>query len=295
MRATGPVTLTLGLFLVSTAAPFLVVAQIDAAALVVLRMLGAALVFLAWGAAAGTLSLARPFLRELSWGALLLAAHFLLWLKAFDLTDYASNLLLLVAQPAIAALVGSRIGEQSSRTTWLSVAIALGGLALIARGDIALGPRALLGDALSILAGVAITFFYVVTRNARTALPLAPFMATTMLVGGLASIPVALAMGARFTGHSPASWGWVGALVLLTTVGGHGLMNVAARHVRLFTLNVVIVLEPAIGIALGSMLFDVSVTPLQVVGGAILGVAVVVGVLPELKLPPPRLQEIESR
>jgi drug/metabolite transporter (DMT)-like permease len=64
-------------------------------------------------------------------------------------------------------------------------------------------------------------------------------------------------------------------------MGGHGLMNFAARHVKLFTLNVVIVLEPAIGIVIGGMLFGATVSLLQAFGGAILAVAVIIGLRQE--------------
>jgi drug/metabolite transporter (DMT)-like permease len=42
-------------------------------------------------------------------------------------------------------------------------------------------------------------------------------------------------------------------------------------------LNLVVVLEPAIAIAMGALLFGATVTPVQAVGGAVLALAVVVG------------------
>ncbi|MHC4821060.1 MAG: hypothetical protein ACYTDX_05000, partial [Planctomycetota bacterium] len=66
------------------------------------------------------------------------------------------------------------------------------------------------------------------------------------------------------------------------------------RHVRLFTVNVVIVLEPPIGILIGSWLFPVEVTMAQVGGGVLLSAAVVVALLPEwrkMKEPDSRLPE----
>ena len=76
-------------------------------------------------------------------------------------------------------------------------------------------------------------------------------------------------------------------------MGGHGLMNLAARGLRLFTVNVVIVLEPAIAIGLGILLLGESVSARQVAGGCVLAVAVVVALLPELRdgdgQPPPAI------
>jgi drug/metabolite transporter (DMT)-like permease len=96
-------------------------------------------------------------------------------------------------------------------------------------------------------------------------------------------VPVTLWAGDRLTGYPPGSWAWLAGLVLLTTIGGHGFMNLAARGVRLFTLNLAIVLEPPLAIAMGAALFGATVTPLQVAGGLLLGAAVVVGLRPELR------------
>jgi drug/metabolite transporter (DMT)-like permease len=73
---------------------------------------------------------------------------------------------------------------------------------------------------------------------------------------------------------------WLGALVIVTTVAGHGLLNLAARHVGLFTVNLVIVLEPVLAIALGAALFGATVGTLTALGGALLIVAVLVGMRP---------------
>ncbi len=261
-----------GLLLVSTSGPFIKMAAFDAYATVFWRTALAAPLFLV--VARRVAPEHRP---RLLLGAVLFAAHFLLWVKAFDLTDFASNLLLLVAQPIIAAVLGTRLGEPPSTRTWISVALAVGGLAIIARGDFALGPRALAGDAMCIVGGLAITLFYVVTRDARAATPLAAFMGWNMVCIALIALPVALLAHDSLVVTSPARWGWMLALVVLTTVAGHGLMNLAARGVTLFALNIVIVLEPAIAIAIGALLFGARVTSLQLGGGALLAAAVVVG------------------
>ena len=276
----GPAHLVLmaALVLVSTSGPFLVCARMDAYAVVFWRMALSALLFLGWAAATGTLrGIPAARVRQMALAALLLTAHFVLWVKAFDLTDFSSNLLLLVMQPVIAAFLGVRLGEPATRDTWISIGLAVVGLAVIAGGDFALGPRALLGDAMCVLGDLAMALFYVTARDARRVTPLPAFMGITLALGSLAMAPVLALGGARLFRYPAASWGWMAALVAFTTVGGHGLMNLAARHVRLFALNVVIVLEPAIGILLGTALLDATVRPLQAAGGIVLGVSVIIG------------------
>jgi len=280
-RAASWTVLAVATLAVSTAGPFIRLAGMDAFAVVLLRMALAAPFFLAWASLRGGAGLPAGHAARVGLGGLLLGAHFLLWVKAFDLTSYASNLLLLIAQPVMAVPLGARIGERPTRATWIAVALALVGLGVIAQGDIALGPRALLGDACSVLAGFAITLFYVVTRRARAGMPIASFMGWTMVAGAAVALPVVLAAGSPVLAYPSRSWAWLAGLVLVTTLAGHGLMNLAARHLRLFTVNIAIVLEPAIAIAIGVLALHETVTLRQIAGGAVLAAAVVVALLPE--------------
>ena len=280
-RAGAYVLLFVGLLLVSTSGPFLIEARMDAYAVAFWRMAATAVAFFVWGLATGQLGFRGARLGRIAIGGVLLGAHLALWVKAFDLTDYASNLLLLVVQPVMAALAGARLGERATKATWLSVGIAGVGLAIIAGGDISLGPRALLGDAISVIGSIGITVFYAITRDERRAMPLPGFMAVAMGAGAVAVLPVVLLTHSRLTGYPDVSWAWMTALVLITTVAGHGTMNFVARHVKLFTLNVVIVLEPALGVAIGWPLFGARMTAVQLAGGLVLTVAVVIGLLPE--------------
>ncbi len=254
-------------------------AHVNAYAAVFWRTLLAGLLGLAIALTRGKLSLPelRAHARGIVLGGALLGAHFVLWVKAFELTDYASNLLLLVAQPLIAAVLGTRLGESLPRHATVALALAGAGMLLIGGGDYAMGPRALLGDAMCILAGGFITLFYVAARDARNALPLDAFMGSTMMAASLVALPSALVAGVPLSGFSLASWAWIAAIVLLTTLAGHGLLNLAARFVSLFTVNLVIVLEPVIAIAMGALLFGARITLLQCVGGTLLGGAVLVG------------------
>jgi drug/metabolite transporter (DMT)-like permease len=276
----GYAALFAGLVAVSTSAPFFVMAHVDAYAAVFWRTALAALIALGIGALRGKLDRAeiRRQSRALALGGVLLGAHFLMWVKAFDLTDYASNLLLLVFQPIMAAFLSARLGHALPRHVVASVGFSVLGLALIAGGDFALSPRALFGDALCLAAGIAITLFYVVTSRARRALSMEVFLGAIMAVCAMTALPVALVAGVKLTGFSAATWGWLAAIVVVTTLTGHGLMNYAANHVSLFTLNIVIVLEPAVGIAFGAILFGATLTAVQLLGGALLATAVMVGV-----------------
>ncbi len=284
----GHVALFFGLLAVSTSAPFFVMAKVDAYAAVFWRSLLGGTLALSFAAARGhlSLSLLRAHARGVVLGGLLIGVHFLLWIKAFDLTDYASNLLLLVAQPILGALLGRALGEPLPRRAWLAIFLSFVGMLLIAGADVTLGPKALLGDLFAIIAGGLIALFYVVARDARIALPLETFMGTTLLIAAATALPVALLSGTQLTGFPTSSWAWILGIVFITTLSGHGLINLAARSVPLFTLNLVIVLEPPISIAIGALLFGASVNATQLFGGVFLTAAVIVGLRGSVALAP---------
>jgi drug/metabolite transporter (DMT)-like permease len=275
----GHLALFGGLLAVSTSGPFFVMSRVSAQAAVFWRTLLAGVIGLFVAALRRTLDwrALRAHRRSLGVAGALLGAHFLLWVKAFELTDYASNLLLLVAQPLIAAAVGARLGETLPRQAFGALVLSVIGMLIIAGGDFRMGLRALLGDAFCVIAGGLITFFYVAGRSARKALPIEAFMGATMLVASGVALPVAVLARVPVFGFGSSSWAWLGAIVVITTLMGHGLLNLAAGYIPLFTLNLVIVLEPAIAIAMGSILFGARVTPLQCLGGALLGGAVMLG------------------
>jgi drug/metabolite transporter (DMT)-like permease len=242
----------------------------------------------AWLRGALRLELLRVHARTLLWCGLLFGAHMLLWVKAFELTDYASNLLLLVAQPVFAAMIGARTGEPPPPRAPALLVLSTLGMALLMGGDVSLGPRALLGDAFCILASCLIVVFFIVAKPARNALPLDAFMGLVLLVTAPLALAVALAAGVTVWPLPLASWGFLVAIALVTTLGGHGLLNLAANTVPLFALNLIVLLEPAFGIALGALLFGAVVTPLQLAGGALLGAAVLLGVQSSLRAQAPR-------
>jgi len=275
-RGVGWLALALGMLAVSTSGAFFIMARINAYAAVFWRALIAGALALAIAWLRGCLCWRR--ILEHAWlmlfAGLLFGTHILLWVKAFELTDYTSNMILIVAQPVFAAMIGTWVGDPPPPRAALLLTASVLGMGLLVGGDVGLGTGALWGDAASIAASCLVVVFYVVARPARDALSLDVFMGLTLLVTAVESLAVAAAARERLWPLPLASWGWMAAIVLVTTLGGHGLLNLAAKYVPLFALNIVVLVEPILGIGLGALLFGASVTRLQLIGGALLGVAV---------------------
>ncbi|MET0283569.1 MAG: DMT family transporter [Polyangiales bacterium] len=275
-RASGRVALLLGLLGIATSGPFFVMSGLQPFSAAFWRTLlaGSLAMLIARLRGELDLSLLRRHARGLVLTGLLFGTHFLLWVKAFELTDFASNLLLLVAQPVSAALLDRMLGRALPPRALLSLGLAMAGMLLVAGADISLGPRALLGDAMCVVAGFLGAMMYVSGLEARRALSMNAFLGSTCLVASCLALPVALIADVPLWCFSATSWQWLLAMVVITTLLGHGMLNTAARTLSLFTVNIVIVLEPVLAILLGAWLFGASIGWLQVAGGVLLTAAV---------------------
>lgn len=266
----------LGLLAVSTSGPFFVMAKMSAFAAVFWRTALAGLLAVCIASLRGTLRLEqlRQHHKGILLSGVLLGPHFLFWVKAFELTDYASNLILLVAQPVFSALIDRARGQALPLRAPLVLALSLVGMLMVAGGDVSLGPRALLGDLFCVLAGLVGALFFVVGGEARRTLSLDAYMGTTLLIAAATALPVALIADVSLFDYPRASWYWLSGIVLITTLAGHGLLNAAARSLSLFTVNISILLEPVLSIALGAVMFGADISSLQIAGGSLLIVSV---------------------
>lgn len=98
-------------------------------------------------------------------GGLCLAGAFTLFIEALTRTTVANALFILAAQPFITALLGRLIlGEAVRRTTWLAMAIAVAGIAIMVAPGLALGGYA--GSLLAFGSAVCFSLFSVSLRRA---------------------------------------------------------------------------------------------------------------------------------
>ena len=276
--------LAVGLIAVSTSAPMIEASRLPALVIATWRTLICAAVFGAWVLLRGRSARAARTPLTLSdhgrvvLAGALLAGHFALWISAFEHTSFAASVLLLVTQPVFGAVLGRLLyGERIGRRGVAALALSTVGLALLVRGDLD-DPRGLLGDALAVLGSLSIALFYVVAKPLRRRMAFAPYMGAVFGWAGVMLAAGAWIKGDALLGHPPREWWIVAALVLVPTVIGHACFNWAVTRVRFFTLNVLIVLEPAIALLLGAVFLDTSARTDQLVGGLVLAAAVLVAV-----------------
>ncbi len=273
---------------VSWAAPIIRLSRAPALALSAWRLLlslafiGAVLVVR--GSALGGVRLGRRDGVLAVAAGLLLAGHFWSWIASVDLTTVASSVVLVSTQPFIVAVLSALfLGEHPTRRQWAGIAVAVAGAAVIGRGDVALGPRALTGDLLAFAAAWLVAGYYVVGRRLRRRLDL---WAYTGLVYGVAALAltgvVLLAPGVPLTGYPPREWLLFLALAAGPMMLGHTGVNYALRWVPAYVANLALLGEAVGATLLAWALPGIRETPppATLVGGALILAGIALGSAP---------------
>lgn len=278
----------LGMFAVATAPPLILLAGVPPFALAAWRLVVVALLLLPFCAAHLKRDLGKLNRRELLYllaSGMLYGLHFGLFNLAFSHTSKESVVVLLGAQPLMAAAVGALWLKESITRTMLGASVlAIGGLGIFVWHDYTFDASHLAGDALVLACGLAIVLSYSAGRKLRPRMSLRGYLGALYVLGGLTCLAGALASGDSLLGYGNQQWFWLICAVLVPTLVGHSLFHYVVKYVPVFYVNLTILGEPILSLLIMYLLrdrFEVfresNLTPLQLAGGLMLMVGVGVG------------------
>ncbi|MCF6228821.1 MAG: DMT family transporter [Planctomycetes bacterium] len=283
-------TLFLGVLAVSTAPPLILMAGVPPFALAAWRLCVVALLFLPFTGRDMVRDLRKLDARNRLWivlAGVLYGAHFSLFNLAFSYTSKESVVILLGAQPLMAAAAGAIwLNEKITRTMLGASMLACAGLALFVWHDYSFDAGHLYGDSLVLLCGVAIVGSYSFGRRLRAKMSLRGYLGSLYVFGGITCLTSALIAQDPLWGYEAHQWGWLATAVLVPTLVGHTLFHYVVKYVQVFYINLTILGEPIIALTLMYLLrndFEVfaqtSLTQFQFLGGGLLLVGVAVGLI----------------
>jgi drug/metabolite transporter (DMT)-like permease len=178
------------------------------------------------------------FSRDQIIGAIGYAACTVTFCMATTLTSAANAILLQYTAPVWVALLGAWfLGERATRADWITIAAALGGMALFFKDSLTLGHLA--GDVLAVLSGVFFAGMTIALRRQKAGSPV-----ESIILGNL----LAFLIGLPWIIQSPwlPASGWV-ALIALGVVQlgvSYWLYARAIRHVTALEAVLIPVIEP---------------------------------------------------
>jgi len=243
----------------------------------------------AWSGYRDLLALSRNEKIKLLAAGLLFGLHFLCFTEAFAHTSFESAVILLAAQPLIAAVLAwIMLGERTTPAMWVRTFIAGSGLILLISEDVQrdlatgtlLDAQHLFGDLLVLLAGVTIVMAFIFGRKLRQKISAPVYTSTIFFIGGLVNVLSMAIHPMDFEGITAVNWMWLGGLVLIPTIMGHSIFQYLVKHVRVFFLNLVILTEPLVAMSAKWLINDpetfgeMQMTTIKLIGGATLIVGV---------------------
>lgn len=225
--------------------------------------------------------------RDLLWAAaagLFLALHFAAWISSLAYTSVASSTALVAINPVFVALASWLIlHERLALGAWVGVALTVCGALLIALSDSSggTGSDPLLGDGLALLGALAVAGYFLVGRTLRRRVSLLPYI---WLVYSAAAVILLFGLtlaGQSLWGLSPVAYALLLGLAIGPQLLGHSSFNWAIKYLSATLVTVAILGEPISAAVLAIVVFDQSLQPLQVLGGALLLLGIAVATVAE--------------
>ncbi len=165
----------------------------------------------------------------------------------------------------------------------LAILLAFAGSALLMGQSYELSPTYLVGDLLSLLAGVLYTGYVILMLRVRGTL--APW--TALAISSVVCVPIllgtALALGEPIM---PQNWTPLILLALTSQVIGQGLMTWALPRFSPLVIGLTLLVQPAVAALAGWLMFGELLGPIDIFGGMMVGAALVLIRLPSRRAAP---------
>lgn len=251
-RATPFIVLGIALLAVSNGAIFARLAAAPPLAIAAWRVGLALLVVLPLAIAAPRPAAANMRAVAFAAGAgALLAIHFATWIASLDHTTIARSVLLVSTSPIWVALLQFLVGGGTPpRLTLAALALAIAG-AFVVSGSGQGGEGALLGDALAVAGGIAMAGYFLLSRQAQSALSFRTYLGIAYGIAGAVLWASILLTDTQATGFDSRTWWALAGMAVVSQLVGHSGYNWSLRHLDPLFVAVVSVGEPVLASLLG--------------------------------------------
>ena len=176
-----------------------------------------------------------------------------------------------------------RFAEPVSLKLLALVAAAVAGTSLVLFGSSSVPTWSLRGDGLAVLALLFFSANMVLAKEARQKVGALEFQAVVWVVAMIVVAPPAALLGEGLSLPDLTTWIWVAALMAVPG-SGHLLMNWAHKYVRIAVSSTALLVATPITMVGAALFLDEPIRVTQVIGGAIVIVALVAVIRRDLQL-----------
>ena len=246
--------------------------------LLLLRFAIAAAVLLAITSATGRLRGLgrRGVLGALAMGAIGYATQAGLFFSALERMDASLLALVLYIYPGLVLVGAVALGrERATGRRMAALLVASAGTALVLAGAASGGLDAL-GTAMGFGSALAYTIYILTGDRILAGVPFLPLTAL-VCAGAAGTFAVAsLASGGPDLSVSSEGWLWLGALILISTLGAILMFFAGLARVGPSAASILSTFEPVVTVGLAAVVFGESLAGIQLIGGLLVLAAVVV-------------------
>jgi drug/metabolite transporter (DMT)-like permease len=164
------------------------------------------------------------------------------------------------------------IGALPKTREWIAMASALGGGALLLGRSLEISTQTLIGDLLSLLAGMLYAGYLLILHDARRQIGSWSLLFWTGLSGAPFLLILALSLGEAIW---PSDWTPILLLVFCSQIMGQGLLVFALRHFSPLIIGLALLTQPVTASIVGWLAFGEILSALDFLGMALVGSALV--------------------
>jgi drug/metabolite transporter (DMT)-like permease len=223
---------------------------------------------------------ARSFTPATLFAGFAFAGDLFFWHLSILGTTVANATFFATTAPIFVVLVSWVVlGRRASRETLVGLGLCVaGGVALIGQ-SLRVDPDRVVGDLYGVATAVFFALYFLGVERARArgeGAARVTFELTLVTAGVLLVVSLAanLLAGHGFLPHTPKAIGALVAMALISHAGGQGLLAVALGRLPATFSSLVIFLEAIAGAAFGWIIIGEALTPVQMLGGALILVGI---------------------
>jgi len=188
---------------------------------------------------------------------LFLAIHFYGWITSLQLTSVGNSIFLESTHPIFGFLLSLfLLKEKSSRSLLPALLLSLAGIYLLAFKDIHQNYVALSGDAYAVFSAFCFAAYLTIARMLRRSMPLLKYVFFVYLSAAVFIFILLLWQNINFWQLSRRVWILLLLLALGPNLSGHSLMNWAARHIRVYLVNMALLSESVLATLYAAVLLN---------------------------------------
>ncbi|MQS13885.1 DMT family transporter [Streptomyces kaniharaensis] len=184
----------------------------------------------------------RALLLAIAAGALL-AVHFALWTPSLRMTSVASATALVTTCPLWTILLMRLLGVRAPRLVRIGMCVAFAGVLVLTGVDLSLSPRALLGDALALGAGLAQAGYMLLGAEVRRTVGTSAYTLVCYATTAVGLLAACLVAGTPLSGWPAGVWWQIALLMVTAQLLGHSLSNRVVRTLGPSVTSTALLLE----------------------------------------------------